>query len=124
MFMECSTQTSLILRKCFISDSSIFFDFLAWSSSKKKKGFQYWNAKVIYKIKNEKKRKIVESAVINSVKNVNISDGFYNFDSLTSKYVIEAANLQKTVKDLNELISSHGDITWWFYGVFSVLFTF
>ena len=79
--------------------------------SERNHSIDWENAKVIYKIKNEKKRKIVESAVINSVKNVNISDGFYNFDSLTSKYVIEAANLQKTVKDLNELISSHGDIT-------------
>ena len=69
------------------------------------------NTEVIYKIKNEKKRKIVEAAVINSVKNVNLNDGFYKFDSLTTKYVIEAANLGKTVQQLNGQAVVQGDIT-------------
>ena len=42
------------------------------------------NTKLIYKEKDEKKRKIVEAAVINSVKNANLNDGFYKFDSLTT----------------------------------------
>ena len=69
------------------------------------------NTEVIYKIKNEKKRKIVEAAVINSVKNVNLNDGFYKFDSLTTKYVIEAANLGKTIQQLNGQAVVQGDIT-------------
>ena len=69
------------------------------------------NAEVIYTVKDEKKRKIVEAAVINSVKNVNLSDGFYKFDCLTSKYVIEAANLGKTIQQLNDQVVVQGDIT-------------
>ena len=69
------------------------------------------NTKLIYKVKDEKKRKIVEAAVINSVKNVNLNDGFYKFDSLTTKYVIDAANLGKTVKQLNGQITVQGDVT-------------
>ena len=42
------------------------------------------NTKLIYKEKDEKKRKIVEAAVINSVKNANLNDGFYKFNSLTT----------------------------------------
>ena len=69
------------------------------------------NTKLIYKVKDEKKRKIVEAAVINSVKNVNLNDGFYKFDSLTTKYVIDAANLGKTIKQLNGQITVQGDVT-------------
>ena len=69
------------------------------------------NGQVIYKVKDEKKRKIVEAAVINSVKNVNISDGFYKFDSLTTNYVIEAANIRKTIQLLNDNIVVQGDVT-------------
>ena len=63
------------------------------------------NAELICKVREEKKRKIIESAVINSIRNVNLNDGFYKFDALTSRYVIEAANLQKTVKQLNEAVT-------------------
>ena len=63
------------------------------------------NSKLICKVREEKKRKIIESATINLIKNVNLSDGFYKFDCLTSRYVIEAANLQKTIKQLNESVT-------------------
>ena len=69
------------------------------------------NTKLICKIKEEKKRKIIESAVISSVKNVNLNDGFYQFDSLTSRYVIEAANLKKTIKQLNEVVCDQEAVT-------------
>ena len=66
------------------------------------------NTKLIYKVKDEKKRKIVETAVINSV---NLNDGFYKLDSLTTKYVIDAASLGKTIKQLNGQITVQGDVT-------------
>ena len=65
------------------------------------------NTKLIYKEKDEKKRKIVEAAVINSVKNANLNDGFYKFDSLTTNYVID----WETLKQLNGQIIVQGDVT-------------
>ena len=62
------------------------------------------NSKLICKVREEKKRKITESAAINLIKNVNLNEGFYKFDCLTSKYVIEAANLQNTIKQMNEAV--------------------
>ena len=62
-------------------------------------------------MKDEKKRKIVEAAVINSVKNLNLNEGFYKFDNLTTKYVIDAVNLRKTVQQLNNERVVQGDIT-------------
>ena len=64
------------------------------------------NTKLIYKEKDEKKRKIVEAAVINSVKNANLNDGFYKFDSLTTNYVID----WETIKQLNGQIIVQGDV--------------
>ena len=58
-----------------------------------------------------KKKATVQAAVINSVKNVNLNDGFYKFDSLTTKHVIDAANLGKTIKLLNGQITVQGDVT-------------
>ena len=69
------------------------------------------NTRLIYKVKDEKKRKIVEAAVINSVKNINLNDDFYKFDSLTTKYVIDAPNLGKTIRQLNSKIIIQGDVT-------------
>ena len=65
------------------------------------------NTKLIYKEKDEKKRKTVEAAVINSVKNANLNDGFYKFDSLTTNYVIG----WETIKQLNGHIIVQGDVT-------------
>ena len=61
------------------------------------------NTKLIYKEKDEKKRKIVEAAV----KNANLNDGFYKFNSLTTNYVID----WETIKQLNGQIIVQGDVT-------------
>ena len=55
----------------------------------------------------KRKEKIVEAAVINSVKNANLNDGFYKSDSLTTNYVID----WETNKQLNGQIIVQGDVT-------------
>ena len=65
------------------------------------------NTKLIYKENHEKKRKIVEAAVIYSAKNVNLNDGFYKFDSLTTNYVID----WETIKQLDGQTIVQGGVT-------------
>ena len=59
---------------------------------------------MICKVKEGKKGKVIESAVISSVKDVNFNEGFHKFDSSTSKYVVVAVNLKKTFEQLNDVI--------------------
>ena len=53
---------------------------------------------------NAKKQKIIEAAIINSCPTMNISDGSYKLDVLTTNYVLEATNMLKTVKEMNSFI--------------------
>ena len=59
------------------------------------------NTEMLYKTSNLHKRKIVEAALIQSVPNYNLNEGNYKFDRLLSTYVIQAASLEKKVKELN-----------------------
>ena len=61
-------------------------------------------AELLIKENNTKKRKIIESAIINSCPTMNISDGSYKLDVLTTNYVLEATNMLKTVKQMNSSI--------------------
>ena len=56
---------------------------------------------MLFKTNNLHKRRIVEAALIQSVPNFNLNDGSYKFDFLLSNYVVQAANLDRVVKTLN-----------------------
>ena len=59
------------------------------------------NVQLFYKENSLKKRKIIESAVINATPTMNLSDGCYKLDNVITSHVLKAANLTSIVKRLN-----------------------
>ena len=59
------------------------------------------DAKLLIKENNTKKRKIIESPIINSSLTMNISDGCYKLDVLTTNYVLKATNMLNIVQYMN-----------------------